>query len=52
LIPREIKRYLKTQIYDYPYLEKENSQDFFAEKPLDIVYISNGEPDEQRYYNN
>jgi hypothetical protein len=51
-IPREIKRYLKTQIYDYPYLEKENSQDFFAEQPLDIVYISNGEPDEQRYYNN
>ena len=52
LVPREIKRYLKTQIYDYPYLEKENSQDFFAERPLDIVYISNGEPDEQRYYNN
>ena len=51
-VPREIKRYLKTQIYDYPYLEKENSQDFFAEQPLDIVYISNGEPDEQRYYNN
>lgn len=52
LVPREIKRYLKTQIYDYPYLEKENSQDFFAEKPLDIVYISNGEPDEERYYRN
>jgi hypothetical protein len=52
LVPREIKRYLKTQIYDYPYLEKENSQDFFAEKPLDIVYISNGEPDEERYYHN
>ena len=52
LVPREIKRYLKTQIYDYPYLEKENSQDFFAEQPLDIVYISNGEPDEERYYYN
>ena len=52
LVPREIKRYLKTQIYDYPYLEKDNSQDFFAERPLDIVYISNGEPDEERYYRN
>jgi len=52
LVPREIKRYLKTQIYDYPYLEKEESHEIFAERPLDIVYISNGEPDEQRYYNN
>lgn len=52
LVPREIKRYLKTQIYDYPYLEKDNDSDFYAEKPLDIVYISNGEPDEERYYHN
>jgi hypothetical protein len=52
LVPREIKRYLKTQIYDYPYLEKEESHEIFAERPLDIVYISNGEPDEERFYRN
>jgi len=52
LIPRDIKRHLKTQIYDYPYLDRVYDGDFFAEKPLDIVYISNGEPDEERYYRN
>jgi hypothetical protein len=52
LVPREIKRYLKTQIYDYPYLDQDNNSNFYAEKPLDIVYISNGEPDEERYYYN
>jgi len=52
VVPREIKRHLKTQIYDYPYLDQDNDSNFFAERPLDIVYISNGEPDEERYYHN
>jgi hypothetical protein len=49
VVPRDVKAYLRTQLYDYPYI---NAQDktFFAEKSLDIVYISNGEPDEQRWY--
>lgn len=43
VIPRDVKRYLKTQIYDYPYI-KDTDTGFIPEKRLDIVYISNGEP--------
>ena len=50
IVPREIKAYLKTQIYDYPYVRRKN-QRFLTEHCLDIVYISNGEPDEERWYN-
>lgn len=55
LVPRDIKRHLKAQIYDYPYIETSvyqvnehyKGRDF---QGLDIVYISNGEPDETRWY--
>lgn len=47
--PRECKPMLETQIYDYPYIMPHRDQ-FAACKNLDIVYISNGEPDEQRWY--
>jgi len=47
LVPRDIKSQLKTQIYDYPYL---NVNTAVKSQDLDIVYLSNGEPDEQRYY--
>jgi hypothetical protein len=43
LVPREAKNYLKTQLYDYPNIDKSHkfsNQDV----PLDIVFISNGEP--------
>ena len=40
LIPREVKNYLKTQIYDYPYIDKSFKE---PGEPLDIVFISNGE---------
>ena len=55
LIPRDIKRHLKTQIYDYPYIETSVYQvnEYLMGKDfpgLDIVYISNGEPDEERWY--
>ena len=50
LVPRDVKRHLKTQIYDYPYLNKEKSHKYYAEMPLDIIYISNGEPDEQKWF--
>jgi hypothetical protein len=49
-IPRDIKSDLKTQIYDYPYLNRDQDRFTLAEQPLDIIYISNGEPDEQRWY--
>jgi len=40
LIPREVKNYLMTQIYDYPYIDKSLKE---PGEPLDIVFISNGE---------
>lgn len=47
VIPRECKNYLKTQVYDYPYINKsiQNSRD---SKPLDIVFISNGESNAEK----
>ena len=49
LIPRDVKKYIKTQVYDYPYLEP-SKRNVRHTPDLDIVYISNGEPDEQRWY--
>ena len=43
LVPRECKNYLKTQIYDYPYINK-SIQDRRYSEPIDIVFMSNGEP--------
>ncbi len=52
VVPRDIKKYLKTQIYDYPYLaDQQELTNVYVSKPLDIVYISNGEPDAERWYN-
>jgi len=55
MVPRDIKADLVSQIYDYPYLEKSErliNDYYWKGKPgLDIVYISNGEPDEERWYN-
>jgi hypothetical protein len=53
VVPRDIKKYLKTQVYDYPYLWKYQEGlpfNYYADHPLDIVYISNGEPDAEKYY--
>jgi hypothetical protein len=43
VVPRECKNYLKTQIYDYPYIDK-SIQNLRDSQSLDIVFISNGEP--------
>jgi hypothetical protein len=55
IVPRDIKAYLKTQIYDYPYLETSVYQvnEFYNSRDmgLDIVYISNGEPNEKEMFN-
>jgi hypothetical protein len=50
LVPRDVKADLRTQIYDYPYIDTENAR-HRDPKPLDIVFISNGEPDEFQLYN-
>ena len=49
LAPRDITAHLKHQIYDYPYLLKQK-QDYLTPKNIDIIYISNGEPDEDKWY--
>jgi len=50
-VPRDVKTYLQTQVYDYPYIEPlQKSDEWLLDEPLDIVYISNGEPDAERWY--
>jgi hypothetical protein len=54
-VPRDIKADLVSQIYDYPYIsdEKPTLNEYYeghSSPGLDIVYISNGEPDEERWY--
>jgi hypothetical protein len=46
LIPREARSYVQTQIYDYPYINKDNTVRH-PNEPLDIIFISNREPDEE-----
>ena len=50
LAPRDITSHLVTQIYDYPYVLKQKL-DYLTPKNLDIIYISNGEPDAEQWYN-
>lgn len=50
LVPRDAKAHIKTQLYDYPYVNRRKDA-FYVDKLLDIVYISNGEPDAERWYN-
>jgi hypothetical protein len=42
IVPREVKNHLRQQIYDYPYIDKNYNRG--SDPPLDIVFISNGEP--------
>jgi hypothetical protein len=43
LVPRDVKNHLKTQLYDYPAINKMH-QNVDKDHPLDIVFVSNGEP--------
>jgi hypothetical protein len=47
LVPREAKNHLKKQLYDYPYIDKEY-RNLGTDRPLDIVFISNGEVNAER----
>lgn len=49
VVPREAKNYIKTQVYDYPYIQKVNGY-WRSSDRIDVVFISNGEPDERKYY--
>jgi hypothetical protein len=51
VVPRDVKAHLKSQIYDYPYINTQKGpENLYVEEALDIVYISNGEPDAERWY--
>jgi hypothetical protein len=50
IVPREARAHIKTQLYDYPYVSRRKDP-LYTDKALDIVYISNGEPDAERWYN-
>lgn len=50
LVPRDIKGDLRTQIYDYPYLEDSVFQVNEHYETLDIVYVSNGEANEHENF--
>ena len=43
IVPRTAVPYVKTQLYDYPYIDK-TQRHLNDEDPMDIVFIDNGEP--------
>jgi hypothetical protein len=49
IAPRDVQAYLQSQIYDYPYIIKQK-QEYLTPNLLDIIYISNGEPEAERWY--
>ena len=49
IVPRDVQAHLVSQIYDYPYIIKQKSADL-TPTLLDIIYISNGEPEAERWY--
>ena len=50
LVPRDCKQYFRTQYYDYPYILRHNHYKVY-DKPLDVVYVSNGEKNADINYN-
>ena len=49
VVPRDARSIIQNQIYDYPYILKDR-KNLHRNKPLDIIFISNGEPDEELMY--
>jgi hypothetical protein len=41
IVPKEAKKYVKKELYDYPYIIKNNK--LVESNPLDIIFFSNGE---------
>jgi len=48
VVPREAVPYIKTQLYDYPYIDKTHR--LLQDSVLDIVFISNGEINANMYF--
>lgn len=49
VVPKTAVPYIKTQAYDYPYIDRTHRQ-MYWESPLDIVFIDNGEPNAEYNY--
>ena len=49
LVPAEVRGQIGAEMYDYPHILKHQTG-ANEQKPLDIVYVSNGEPDAERWY--
>lgn len=48
IVPREVKNYVEHELYDYPYISRSNK--LAQSKPLDIVFLSNGEVNADENY--
>ena len=48
VVPRAAVPYIKTQAYDYPYIDKTHKTG--TDEPLDIVFIDNGESNAEHTY--
>ncbi len=49
IVPKTAVPYIKTQLYDYPYINK-TQRHLHNEQALDIVFIDNGEPNADANY--
>ena len=49
VVPRTAVPYIKTQLYDYPYIDR--TQRMLSDTALDIVFISNGENEADHNFN-
>jgi len=47
IVPKEVKKYIKDEYYDYPFISENIKK---ASKPLDIVFLSNGESNAEENY--
>jgi len=49
IVPKTAVPYIKTQAYDYPYIDR-TQRHMYEDQPLDIVFIDNGEPNAERNF--
>jgi hypothetical protein len=49
IVPKVAVPYIKTQLYDYPYIDR-TQRHLCSEEPLDIVFIDNGEPNAEYHW--
>jgi hypothetical protein len=49
VVPKTAVPYIKTQAYDYPYIDR-TQRHMSTDEPLDIVFIDNGEPNAEINY--